>query len=536
MTNQSLLENQAQRPRKSEEAIAPQPQQRMLKTISFVLIGVVIMLRKLQFSTGRSLWGDEAKIALNIVNRSYLDLTQVLDYNQVAPIGFLWVEKLSTQIFGATDFALRVFPLVSAIAALFLVYHLAKRYLNPVAVPVAIALFAFLSRQIYYSSEIKQYSSDAMIALLLVSVVYSTSTALTRRQVITFSVVGAIAVWMSHPSIFVLASIALTQIVGQIIRTMRDHKPLHLGSWFITYSIWATSFLAFYVLSLGENSGNDTLLTSWANRRAFPATFPDLDWMFYSLKRFFRKPLDFPEPFFNMVAIAAYIAGMVSLCKRKADGVLPLFLPIMLTLAAAYLYKYPFYSRVVTFLVPFFVLMMAEGVSWLVNAKSRPGFTKTATSFVGFVFIGLLLYVPASQARAYLTPPVTDEEVKPVLAYIQEHWQPNDLIYVFQKSQFQFEFYREQFGFQPEDYVVSVDPDQYVETNFAKVRQLYRKDLRQLCGRDRVWVMISDFKIRPQTRFMLDHVDTLGDRRDTFQSNTPASVTYLYDLRECSGK
>jgi hypothetical protein len=540
MTNQVLLDR-SQRSRQPKRAIARQPRHQLPTVLSMVIIGVGILLRVMQFASGRSLWADEAKLSLNILNRSYLELTQVLDYDQVAPIGFLWLEKLATQIFGETDVALRIVPFVASITSLVLVYYLARRFIHPIGVPIAVALFALQGREIYYASEIKQYSGDVMVALLLVSVIYRQTSQLTRQQMFWFAGVGAIAIWLSHPSIFILASLAGAQIFAQVIRRIRDRKPVDIAAWIPVYGAWAVSFGAFYLLSLGENSGNDTLLASWASRRAFPSGFPDLDWLFYSLKRLFWKPLDFPKPFFDKVAIAASLVGIVSLARRNIATVLVLLLPTALTLVAAYLYKYPFYSRVLMFLVPFWMLLMAQGVAQIITLRvTLPSlssvWTRIVASCIGFAWLGLLLYVPAVNAQAYLSPPVTDEEIKPVMAYIEDHWQPNDLIYVFQKSQFQFQFYREQYGFGSDDYVVGVDPDAYVETDFGKVKRLYRQNLRQFCGRDRLWVLIADIDMRPQTEFMLERLEQMGDRLETFEVENLVSSVYLYNLGQCSGK
>src|SRR5690606_12042987 len=57
-----------------------------------VVLGIVLRLR--QYFANRSLWVDEASLALNIINRSFGGLTQPLDYNQGAPVGFLFIEKL----------------------------------------------------------------------------------------------------------------------------------------------------------------------------------------------------------------------------------------------------------------------------------------------------------------------------------------------------------------------------------------------------------------------------------------------------------
>lgn len=64
----------------------------------YAVIVVGMALSVAQFVANRSLWHDEACLALNIVNRSFLDLTQPLDYAQGAPLGFLMPEKLAVQV------------------------------------------------------------------------------------------------------------------------------------------------------------------------------------------------------------------------------------------------------------------------------------------------------------------------------------------------------------------------------------------------------------------------------------------------------
>ena len=298
-----------------------------IKSISFIFIGWGLALRLIQFFSGRSLWADEAKISLNILNRSYVELTQVLDYNQVAPIGFLWIEKLATQLLGPNEFALRLFPLLSDIISLFLIYYLAKRYLHPLAIAISVAFFACHRELIYYSSEIKQYSSDVGISLLVLAIIHSASNRLKKSQVFLFSIVGAIAVWFSHPSVFVLAGVLFSAIIPQVIRHIKDKESLHLLGWLIVCSVWTISFGAFYILAIQTASSNEELLMSWSSYRAFPESFLDIDWLIYSLKRFFWNPLDFPKPFFDKVAITVFLIGCAALYQRSKQNLFILLLP-----------------------------------------------------------------------------------------------------------------------------------------------------------------------------------------------------------------
>src|ERR687888_419926 len=56
------------------------------------------LLRLTQYLFNRSLWLDEALLTLNVLRRPWTGLIKPLDYNQGAPVGFLFLEKLSTQV------------------------------------------------------------------------------------------------------------------------------------------------------------------------------------------------------------------------------------------------------------------------------------------------------------------------------------------------------------------------------------------------------------------------------------------------------
>ena len=131
--------------------------------VAIFLIGATFRLS--QYIADRSLWLDEAKLALNIINRSFSGLAQPLDYDQGAPLGFLFVQKLLTLLLGNADYVLRIFPLICGLFSYWAIYALAKRiFVQRAAIIAAVILFAFSDRLIYYSSEVKQYSSDSLLA------------------------------------------------------------------------------------------------------------------------------------------------------------------------------------------------------------------------------------------------------------------------------------------------------------------------------------------------------------------------------------
>ncbi|HEX9605883.1 MAG TPA: hypothetical protein VF962_01510, partial [Gemmatimonadaceae bacterium] len=93
---------------------------------TFVLAGAV--LRLWQYAGGASLWVDELAIARNLIDRPIQSLlTEPLAPVQVAPRGFLLLEKIIVNVCGPNDFAMRLLPLLASLASLVVFARLVLR-------------------------------------------------------------------------------------------------------------------------------------------------------------------------------------------------------------------------------------------------------------------------------------------------------------------------------------------------------------------------------------------------------------------------
>ena len=113
------------------------------------------------------LWPDEAYLAHNYLDRGYLGLLQPLDFGQVAPLLYLWVQKSIVLVCGFSEYSLRLFAFVGSIGSLLLFRHLAGRLLQGTARLMAIGVFAVAYPLIRYAAEAKPYGTDMLVALLL---------------------------------------------------------------------------------------------------------------------------------------------------------------------------------------------------------------------------------------------------------------------------------------------------------------------------------------------------------------------------------
>ena len=135
----------------------------------FALLALGAALRSWQYGAGASQWVDELALSRGILGLSWHALlTGPLPFGQIAPPGFVLLERAATATLGASDAVLRLVPLAGSLVALWLFYRLALRLLaGPGAVSLALALFAVQPSLIYFAAQVKPYSTDLAVALAL---------------------------------------------------------------------------------------------------------------------------------------------------------------------------------------------------------------------------------------------------------------------------------------------------------------------------------------------------------------------------------
>lgn len=477
--------------------------------------GIGVALRLYQYFSNRSLWLDEALLSLNIINRSFFELITPLDNYQGAPIGFLWVEKAITLFLGTNEWALRLFPLFSGLLSLPIFYLVARRILSLRSTFFALTLFAISSPLIYYASEVKQYSTDVLVTLIALMILFPLlNGSLTYWGAFLYGLLGALLIWLSHPVIFVLASIGL---VG-LMTTIQTHTRRQVGSVTLLGLLWSISFLIFYYISLNELAQKKELLDYWIQGFAPPiANVPGfVTWVVESFLAVFRYPVGLS---LTGLATLTYFVGLGSLFGKNKPCAFALSLPILLALLAAIVGQYPFRDRLLLFLVPLLMLVLAEGIDQTISL-----FFSARWRIVGLMFAVLLFYHPLIDAGDYLKGPELREEIKPAISHIATNWQEGDIIYVYYASQSPFEYYLPRYNFQPDDYRIGVSS----RSNWSG----YLSDLDKLSDHRRVWLLFSHVHVGHgvnEELLFINYLTTIGGvQKDKFQ--TIGAAAYLYEF------
>jgi hypothetical protein len=326
------------------------------------------VLRVALYAENRGFWLDEMSLRDNLEGRPAARLFAEYAHTQLAPPGFFALEWGVARVLGAGTLALRMIPLLCGLGALLGFAALARRCLPRPAALVALALFAVSGDLIVYASELKPYATDvaAAVACMWAGVAVA-GEPLTPRRLIGLAALGTVVVWLSFPSALVLAAVGTVLIGGALVRgSWRDAAALGLP-----VAGWLASFAAEHALAarmLGARGRN--------GMRAFwnlgfppwpPGSWRDAAWPLRQVLYLFVNPLDFYRPIgpwlSALPAVVFFGLGVASLWRRDRRLLALLVLPGLFGLAVAYPRLYPFHGRLVLYLVPPLLLLIAEGLS-----------------------------------------------------------------------------------------------------------------------------------------------------------------------------
>jgi len=487
------------------------------KRLSWIIIGVGIILRVSQYLYNRSLTEGEAALALNIVGRSYSGLLKPLDYVQGAPVGFLILQRALVELFGNNEYALRCFPLIAGVVSLFLFYWVAQKTINRTAVPIGLTLFAVCDHLIYFSSEIKQYSSDVAVALLLILITINIfDNNYNTKYIILLGIGGAISIWFSHPSVFTFGAGIIILLVA-ITRNKRWDRL-----WWLVFAclLFGASLVINYFISLEALSKNRDFLDFWQHSfmPIIPRLWSDIRWFAYSFLRLFKNPVGL-SIYELLLAVLSFFVGSYVLWHKNRKLYAILILPILLTLAASGLQKYPFEGRLLLFIVPSMVLVIAQGIDFI-----RTG-ACSKSKVIGSLLVVILLLHPVGLAGYHLIKPRAPEELRPVLQYLKVHKKKGDVICLYYASVNAFRYYSARDNFSVgESMIINESQDAWHN---------YYRDLARLKGNERVWILFSHiitWRGVDEERLFLSYLNLLGTQLDAYKA--PGASAYLYNLKE----
>jgi uncharacterized membrane protein len=518
--------------------------------LPWFIIAFGFILRLDQYLFNRSFWLDEAFFVSNVIDRSFLGLFEApLEYSShIIPPGVLVMAKLSITLFGDSDLVFRLFPFICGTVSLVLFYYLAKAYISEAAVPIALFFFAISEALIFYSSEFKQYSSDVMIVIALFLLAHYIRThTLNFERMLLLAIAGMVAIWFSHVSVFILATIGLYIALPYLL----NKQWKSLIDLIAIYWLWVFNFvLIFFLIIQVDTPTNQWMHHFWILEKAFmpfPFSMEAIHWLHHNFFSILEDPGGFKN--IKLAGFVVVVGGIVLLAEKK--GILFLLtLPVLLALSISFFEQYAFSGRLLLFLMPALYLLLAEGIVRLQLKISSPRaslYTLASTA----ILVGLLAFYPTTQAVWHFWNPRVVEEIKPVLEHIQNHRQSQDRVYIYYWTEPAFRYYAKDYGFEFNDchIITPIPHNTYLkEVEYARIKRSLapvpvaetqcilgiseifpqsQLDLEKLQGQGRVWFVFSHIGETDRTLF-INYLNTIGQQVE--KNIQPGASVYLYQL------
>jgi hypothetical protein len=226
------------------------------------------VLRVVVFLQRRPLWIDEAMIALNVGRLTPGRLLAPLEWDQVAPIGWIVLERTLVLAFGMHEWALRLPALVAGILTPWLVWLVARRWVGNPAALVATVLVATNAALLYHANEVKPYAFDALIAIALLGlagrVLIAETGAARQHAWWRLGLCGVLGTLFSLPAILVLAGLGVVLLGVALHRRDRRMSATAVG----VGALWLSAFVPLWLVSYRPATLDPIMRAFWFDAMA----------------------------------------------------------------------------------------------------------------------------------------------------------------------------------------------------------------------------------------------------------------------------
>lgn len=464
-----------------------------------------------QFFWNKSYWQDETSLALNILDRSPLELLGPLDHFQAAPPLFLLAVKGLTMMLSAPEFSLRLFPLISYLVSLVFLYRLARLLFSDKPTLIYIfSAFVFCVPVIYYSSELKQYMSDVMVTLILLYLTIYRPRQTTRKYVY-LAVAGMIAVFLSNIAPIILLTSGLW---------LYSEKPSKISRPLVFVSLsWLAAFGVYYLNFVTDHPSREFMLDFWQKSRAFMPHNPfSASFYHFITDRWdvvFLRMVNFGR--LSHVLFFLWVAGLALLAyARRFRMVLLLLLPFAIHLLLSMLRLYPFDLRLLLYLTPIIIIASAYGFSWFYQAVI------STWKLHRFQWIVCLIPLPFIIMMFRVGYPVDQRQIFKTVSYLEEQVQPHDQIFLYHDIETVVRFYQQtgRINLSMEHVTHVTKPGQETLHYFEPLA----------ASQGRIWLLFSNNYPGERT-LVIDFLDARGFQRLDYAAS-PRAELFLYWLKE----
>lgn len=441
--------------------------------ILFFVILLGVLLRVHAYLLNNWMYPDEVVLGVNLLlTKDYSKfLFAPLVASQAAPGLFLLLSKLSSTIFGWSNYALRLIPLISGLLSIVAFYFLCEKTLSRSWTKIlALLLFCTNFQLLFYSQFFKPYSSDVLIAILVLLVALSLDIKkITLKQALGLGVLSSVAFYFSFPVLFVVSGVLIVNLIfyRQFTKTLAFLMPN-----IITIGIY------FYTV-LNATRSDKFLKNFWAN--GFDLFHLKIYHMNYD---FF-----FVYCYFPLFFLILFIAGVIWAYKSDKFKALILISPIVTTFFAALIRVYPFERRLILFLLPIFIIF---GVMFLDKVKIEKKVLQVVVIALPLVFF-INYFVNFSKEFIFQINSYKNPDVLAAIKILEQEKVKQEKLYVYYSPWMSYLNYKTTHELPPDNLYIS------------STELFEKKDLFQPYLHESVWILVIS-GIKPYQKITDDYI------------------------------
>lgn len=343
------------------------------------------MLRLALTFSDRPLWIDEAMLALNVGRHGVPALAGPLDYEQVAPIFYLWLLKGLVAVFGMHEWVLRLPTLLAGLLLPLVTWRVGLRIGGRVMAIVATALVACSPALIEYADEVKPYGVGALLGVALIGLALRELDRPHHPHRLGLAFAGLIATSFSFGAVFVLAAVG----IALSWRSWRRRDAAALVGLALIGVIWIAAFAVPY-FTVHRVVAEDAMMRSYWSEATIAVGREGWRWRTVSGLRQLLHLLPVFRPLPMLGVLLAVLGATVVAAPRRiglARTVL-LALPPVIAVGLAALGRYPLATRLLLDLLPLIALLFGLGATMLWD---RIGARRWARPAAAALVIGLAM-------------------------------------------------------------------------------------------------------------------------------------------------
>jgi len=351
----------------SKPDLEPRAYARTMRRILVVLVGVGVAIRIARLVIPSPIWGDEAMLALNFIDRDYEGLTHCLDNGQVAPILFLWAERFILVTLGSSDWAMRLVPFLTSVGGVFLFWDFARRTVSPTAATLAVGMMAVSVWPVSMAATAKPYACDLFWSAMLLALAARWH----QRPERLWPLVGLVAavpfaLGSSYPVVFVAGAVSV-YLLPVAWRARRPVQALFLSYNLAMLAAFATTYLVVGRAQIDPAASTTGSFMRWYWRYGFLPEYV-WQWPLWFLQANTGRMFAYPLGDSNGGSTATTLLCMMGVWWCWRNGSRPLLVvclvPFALNLVATALGKYPYAGccRLSQHVAP--AICLLAGVGW----------------------------------------------------------------------------------------------------------------------------------------------------------------------------